>query len=175
MGPRTQFWCALRRAQKPGSSFLMIAGPSRSVLMILDNYHELACVAARSKAHQACARAEESKNIDQCKIPCVCQPRGGKLGKPGSIQYDTIYYPLHRSGCASQRPRGCVHDVYVFVGACELGRSRVSQRCRFGAARVSLRYCHVTETVTLSDRDRGVTVLSCTDKKRLFVDNSQFF
>jgi hypothetical protein len=30
--------------------------------------------------------------------------------------------------------------------------------CRFGVARVSVRQCDVTESVTLSDRDRGVTV-----------------
>jgi hypothetical protein len=32
------------------------------------------------------------------------------------------------------------------------------QLCRFDDARVSVRQCDVTETVTLSDRDRGVTV-----------------
>ena len=36
-------------------------------------------------------------------------------------------------------------------------------------------YCNVTVTVTLSDRDRGVTVPSCRDKKRLFVENTVSF
>jgi len=35
---------------------------------------------------------------------------------------------------------------------------RTVRRCRFGDARVSVRQCDVTEAVTLSDRDRGVTV-----------------
>ena len=41
--------------------------------------------------------------------------------------------------------------------------------------RVGNRLCNVTETVTLSDRDREVTVPSCRDKKRLFVENTVSF
>ena len=35
---------------------------------------------------------------------------------------------------------------------------RTVRQCRFGTARVSVRQCDVTEAVTLSDRDPGVTV-----------------
>jgi len=35
---------------------------------------------------------------------------------------------------------------------------RTVRRCRSDAARVSVRQCDMTKTVTLSDRDRGVTV-----------------
>ena len=38
------------------------------------------------------------------------------------------------------------------LGAC---LKRTAWRCRFGVARVSVRQCDVTESVTLRDRDRG--------------------
>jgi hypothetical protein len=40
---------------------------------------------------------------------------------------------------------------------------------------VEKNHCNVTETVTLIDSDRGVTVPSCRDKKRLFVENTVSF
>ena len=56
-----------------------------------------------------------------------------------------------------------------FLRAC---LKRTVRRCRFGVARVSVRQCDVTESDTLSDRDRGVTVPRY---KRVFSGNKSQF
>ena len=69
----------------------------------------------------------------------------------------------------SGRYRGVTVKVWT-VKACSVGLQipledflrvclrRTAWRCRFGVARVSVRQCNVTASVTLSGRYRGVTV-----------------
>ncbi len=45
---------------------------------------------------------------------------------------------------------------------------RTVRRCRFGDTRVSVKQCDVTEAITLSDRDR---VVSVPQYKRVFAGN----
>ena len=75
---------------------------------------------------------------------------------------------------------GCYYATALDIEVCSVGLhlsledflraclKRTVLRCRSGDARVSVRQCDVTETVTLSDRDRGVTVLQY---KRVFSGN----